>query len=700
MLEGAAAAYARAIGRSGVESTTAFYVLLRDWSFDLEALLAEVRLGLDDALLWSRRFDAGSDSQSLPRLLQRETRIREELDLPTSSWTMFAAYAGSAEPVVITLFDNAGVSEGGVKDAIRRLVGSQTVHRLPSQTITSDVWTTRDQLGYDVFADAIAAFIRHPDTTAPLTIGVKAPWGAGKTSVMHMVREALDPGADAPTGQPRIADDNASLRRLTNRNVLRLLRRRPDERDVRLPEIRLNGRYVTVWFNAWKYQTDEQVWAGLADAIVTQVTARLSPLAREHFWMRLNLRRIDTQLLRSKIYRSITVRLMPIALMTVPAAAIGFAFGALPGGAAVGAGAAAAAAWTEKLLGEDIAGTYDEVVRNPSYRERAGFLHAVQDDVTRVLDLVATTEDPLVVFVDDLDRCSHETVRKVVEAINLFLSGEFRQCVFVIGMEPDVVAAHIEVAYRDVFELLAADRVAGEGQRLGWRFLDKMIQLPVSLPTPVRRRLPGFVESVLREEPSPLATPSQVEQFTNQLRQQRAPGHDPARYARAARQTANTLGHAGDLPPEFVRAALDLYSDEFSDASQEVKDMIRKHALRLSQTRNPREIKRFVNALRFYAFIATGRAFRTGQGPDLDQVAKLAWLVIRWPHLVSTLARTISSESDSILKRLEDAARNDGVANITEAHLPDKIRNELSAMDLQSLLKEGPPVADVASGFL
>lgn len=146
MLERAAAAYARAIGRSRVESTTAFYVLLRDWSFDLEPLLAEVKLGLDDALLWSRGFEATSDPQSLARLSQRETRISQELDLPTSSWTMFAAYAGSAEPVVITLFDDAGVSEGNVKDAIRRLVGSQTVHRLPSQTITSDVWTTRDQL--------------------------------------------------------------------------------------------------------------------------------------------------------------------------------------------------------------------------------------------------------------------------------------------------------------------------------------------------------------------------------------------------------------------------------------------------------------------------------------------------------------------------------------------------------------------------
>jgi hypothetical protein len=50
---------------------------------------------------------------------------------------------------------------------------------------------------------------------------------------------------------------------------------------------------VTVWFNAWKYQSTEQVWAGLADSIVTQVAARMDPVERELFFLELNLRRQD-----------------------------------------------------------------------------------------------------------------------------------------------------------------------------------------------------------------------------------------------------------------------------------------------------------------------------------------------------------------------------------------------------------------------
>jgi len=48
----------------------------------------------------------------------------------------------------------------------------------------------------------------------------------------------------------------------------------------------------TVWFNAWKYETSEQLWAGLVDAIVTQITDRLRPDQRELFLLRLNLARL------------------------------------------------------------------------------------------------------------------------------------------------------------------------------------------------------------------------------------------------------------------------------------------------------------------------------------------------------------------------------------------------------------------------
>lgn len=75
-------------------------------------------------------------------------------------------------------------------------------HYQPEPRIARDYWTTEDNLGYGAYADAVASFIRHPETRPPLTIGIKAPWGAGKTSLMRMVQERLDPPADRTTWKP------------------------------------------------------------------------------------------------------------------------------------------------------------------------------------------------------------------------------------------------------------------------------------------------------------------------------------------------------------------------------------------------------------------------------------------------------------------------------------------------------------------
>lgn len=161
------------------------------------------------------------------------------------------------------------------------------------------------------------------------------------------------------------------------------------------------------------------------------------------------------------------------------------------------------AGW-KKLLAEETRGSYGEFVADPGYEGRLGFLYLVQTDMQRVLDLVATEQRPVVVFVDDLDRCSPSTVAQVIEAINLFLAGQFPNCIFVLAMEPEMVAAHIEVAYQALEERLRTSDYWGETGMLGWRFLDKFVQLPLSLPALDPERASRFTGSVLVGRSQPL----------------------------------------------------------------------------------------------------------------------------------------------------------------------------------------------------
>jgi hypothetical protein len=284
-----------------------------------------------------------------------------------------------------------------------------------------------------------------------------------------------------------------------------------------------DGWRATVWFNPWIYQSSEQIWAGFAYEIIRQITCRLRVGDRERFWLELNLARLNPDAIRRRAYRAIWGRVLPFLVVAAVAIAVSlFAFtverftgaawlrtlgGVVAGGSGLALASvlvsamrfftgAASGPFTALVRGPDLAGSarsqigqeltesFDAVITDPGYATKLGFLHLVQADMKRVLRLVATERRPLVVFIDDLDRCSPGTVAQVIEAINLFLAGEFPDCIFVLAMEPALVAAHIEVAYKDLVMALNQDHAPGEWATLGWRFLEKIVQLPLSLPPP------------------------------------------------------------------------------------------------------------------------------------------------------------------------------------------------------------------------
>ncbi|MET8143274.1 P-loop NTPase fold protein [Sphaerisporangium sp. NPDC005288] len=671
----------------------------------------------------------------------------------------------------------------------------------PRARLTGDRWTLRDRLGHRVHAEAIAAFVRHPETRPPLTIGVKGPWGAGKTSLMRMVQDLLDPGAaeDRPAaihlatpaedlpprgpgrrGRPGHAHGRGwggrgsrgegavgSAGRVTNAEVLSRARRAESGgREYAVPgelPLRHADWRPTVWFNPWMYQSGEQVWAGLAHEIISQITCRLPRGERERFWLALNLARVDREEVRRRAYRLAATRLLPVALAflatllvtgaSLAASALVPAAGSLLRGtaAAVGSGGSflvlfAAGVRLARFMGESADTAFTRLVRqpdllgggpgagselspDPGYRARTGFLHLVQTDMRRVLGMVATEERPLLVFVDDLDRCSPGTVAQVIEAVNLFLAGEFPNCVFVLAMEPEVVAAHVEVAYRDLARSLPAS--AEERSGLGWRFLEKIVQLPLSVPMlDDGERLPAYLRALL-EVPAPPASPPDDRRSGPPPGQEHPPAPEPAasppltthpasrdggtapsprhttrpypslgdgapvpgpprstRSARGPRGGGREVRLSGRAEPEVradpglvdrVEAAIramgptagdldivardaqdqvgaadgdaigglsaatrlaadrvydDLYSDENAYAAIA-------RVLPVLTLSNPRELKRYVNVFRFYSFVTYRRALAGAAKATDEEVAKLAVLAIRWPHLLSLLAREL-----------------------------------------------------------
>lgn len=593
----------------------------------------------------------------------------------------------------------------------------------PGTAVTSDAWSLRDDLESELYADAIATFIRDGRTRAPLTIGIKAPWGGGKTSLMKMIQRRLDPAADpgspkagtsAPARPGRRAESHLKvikfLRDTWGRTQEQAAAQLEPDHPIRPGQPAEGAPRITVWFNAWKYQSSEQLWAGLAHAIVSQLEQRMSPLQRERFWASLQVRRTHPGALRLLIYRALVTRLLPWALVIVVGGVIAAAGQVIPGAALGGFAAIGAILRSLGFLREDVAAISPALVSDPGYEGKLGFLHLVDADMKRILALAnATPEHPLVVFVDDLDRCSYGTVAQVIEALNVFLAGDFENCIFVIGMEPDLVAAQIHVAYERLFNQLGKPR-SGD---LGWRFLEKMVQLPVALPPPSRTGVDRFLDSILGAGPGARVTVEAADLGDDAPELQEA----EKLFSDEAVSTAAGVGPALDrvreraaqaapLTPRQEAAIRRVGRQEFAHRLTEQDPAVRKmlRVLIDELPPNPREIKRFINVYRFYAFIQYEREAAGLPAPSLEGVAKLALLAVRYPHLLSALGEDVDQEgeegTDRCLLSVLETAENEADWAEKAKLAPDHVRPEVETAALRELVLRQPVVGTVAAGFL
>ncbi|HZV74841.1 MAG TPA: P-loop NTPase fold protein [Conexibacter sp.] len=530
----------------------------------------------------------------------------------------------------------------------------------PSTRVHTDAWTIEDKLDYALYARSIEQFILHPNTQLPLVISVQGPWGQGKTSLMRMVQERLDwshqdfatlSGSTAP-------QDAQDTTRITFRTLFKRLGR-SIELDADPPR-----ETRTVWFNAWKYQSSEALWAGLADAILQQLSARLSVSERELFWLRLQQRRIDPAAIRRDLHRLAFERVLPglvlcaVALCLIVLATAFDVIGDLAGRVAgvatvVGGGLSwlAANAWA---YGSPLEGRYAQWVRQPEYA-KPGYFHAVEHDMRTALELLAPADRPLVVFIDDLDRCAPAKIGEVLEAINLFLSGDYPNCAFVLGVDTQVVAAAMEVVHRDVIE-----RLHDRHGELGWRFMDKFVQLPFVMPRLSPEQRKEFVGALLVAKDDNAERRTAAQQAASEITKELESGTiAPAEAAaRVGDLDVKLAAAAPDAVRKAAEAAIAAGAQAFGDADEEMTEALHDQMSFLSD--NPRTIKRAVNLYRFYRFTAWARqASPLGlEGADPQLIARWVVVAVRWPSFVRWLQANAGDDSSvTVIDGLVSQAR-------------------------------------------
>lgn len=163
----------------------------------------------------------------------------------------------------------------------------------------------------------------------------------------------------------------------------------------------------------------------------------------------------------------------------------------------------------------------------------------------------------------------------------------------------------------------------------------------------------------------------------------------------AVREHDTTAGQDAAVREVMGRTSANLFNDD--DA--EVRRLVSKWAAQLWQN-NPREIKRFLNLFRFFMFVKAERFAANRPSPSDDQLAKLAVLSIRWPHLTGVLGRRMALDDEhTVLERIE-VALSAGTAIPADVPLPDWVVSELGASnELREYLATEPRLGRVIAGF-
>ncbi|MDQ6815705.1 MAG: P-loop NTPase fold protein, partial [Bacteroidota bacterium] len=465
-------------------------------------------------------------------------------------------------------------------------------------------------------------------TNPPLNIGILAPWGRGKTSLMLRLKTKFDVARHV-----LLSPQQLETKKMPTLKTLRLWLK---SQEV---GVKHSIPYATVWFNPWNYQSTDMIWAGLGDAVIKQAVTQIpGKIDQEIFWIQLRLARMDKDGLRKDLQLravlyglqfftwAIVIILAAIYFTIQKTAAV---LGMLGFGSILGLISTVAS--KIQPYSKSISEVFDKYTKPPKYLDKVGTFHEVEADLERVLECI-DEKKPLIVFVDDLDRCSPSKVVEVIEAINVFINGKYNnKCYFILGMDAEMVAAALDTSYEKMRGKLGSKEL--EQGSIGWYFLDKFIQLPFFIPIMSESKKIDYLKDLLKER-------KKLDQEENN-QEMRIPDKkkvddvfDKVIATGMIAESSKAIESASLTRQEMV--ALDKkilkHQVQSSDQNFEINRQVGEYSTFISS--DPRSLKRFANLLRFYSSYQFLRMKKGEKFVEMNILAKWLAIMLNFPQLI------------------------------------------------------------------
>ncbi|MGE6717535.1 P-loop NTPase fold protein [Peribacillus frigoritolerans] len=546
----------------------------------------------------------------------------------------------------------------------RESVGSSFVNDSP---------TLQDSLGFEPYIEGVANFIKDPATKAPLTISIEGEWGSGKSSFMKQLQERLK--KSDPTS-------------------------------------------YSVWFDSWRYDKEEGMWAAFSLSFLQQISEQRSFLIRP--WLRRRLRWRRLQKKESKFWTVLFHRLpiwlvdflflvflvsLPIIYFGTIAQPLWNAFLNL---SIIDVANQPIVELAVKLvpifpwlilLFKEFRGTasglleqnLNKYINNPKYQDHLELINHFHKDFRLMIENYASN-NRVYLYIDDLDRCDAGKAAELMQAINMMIH-DYPQVIFVIAMDRKKVAAGYAMHHEKLLTYLAPSyldeegkidpvSVAQQGLQYGYSYIEKFIQVPFRVPKPNQADVKRLLNLVVKKSNDP----------TNNLNIKKITiiKKGLSRFAswKFIKQQPKSL-NINDKE-ERARGAKKIHQDNLRvlldiEDSVAVKNVIAMIAPYLDY--NPRRIKQFLNIFRLYGYLSDelgllrhNNSSQVGEaGLSLEQLGKVVAMSLKWPQFM-----TEAIDNEKFIKIFLQYAYDEADENVTRKF--GVWRNETKLIEL---LREG-----------
>lgn len=197
----------------------------------------------------------------------------------------------------------------------------------------------------------------------------------------------------------------------------------------------LNNDIKSLWFNAWEYDKADSVWTALFQNLINQMDNKNS----------------ETK----KLTKTFLTVLTDLSIQGLTKGSMSF---------------------------KDVKNYYK------NYGEQVESIKNLRETFEKAVKAHVSAQGKYVIFIDDLDRCLPERAVEILESMKLFLGS--KHCIFVIGVDKEVIRKGIEARYRTDYN--------NETPINGKDYIEKIIQLPFNIPPLQNDDISKFIQNIYK----------------------------------------------------------------------------------------------------------------------------------------------------------------------------------------------------------